>query len=107
MADRAGARLRAAIASERVLSAGEETILAEACVTLDELVRMERALRRQAVTVLGSTGQPKPNPLFEEARRHRELLSKLLTVLKVESASAVSDLMQHVAIGRWTRDRSS
>jgi len=32
--------------------------------------------------VTGSRGQPRPSPLLDEARKHRDVLSRLLAALK-------------------------
>ena len=63
------------------LSPAEARILAEACRTADELDRMRDELAQGSPLVKGSTGQPRANPMFDEVRKHRETLARLLTAL--------------------------
>ncbi|MQA14985.1 MAG: hypothetical protein GEV09_12660 [Pseudonocardiaceae bacterium] len=72
-----------AVVKDFELSPPELTILTEACHTADELGRLRVELTSAATVVLGSTGQPIVNRLFDDLRRHRELLARLLGALKV------------------------
>jgi hypothetical protein len=66
------------------LSPPEMDVLAEACRTVDELGRLAAALAAADLVVVGSMGQPRPNLLFDEVRKHRALLGVLLALLKAE-----------------------
>lgn len=74
----AGKALWERVIAENELSTAELVTLTEACRTLDELDGMRAMLMVEPATVTGSTGQPRANPLFQEARAHRLLLQKLL-----------------------------
>lgn len=77
-----GKRLWASVADMYVLTASELAMLEQAARTVDEVDRLERAVRQLSdLTVRGSTGQPKAHPLLEEVRRHRVLLERLTSAL--------------------------
>ena len=78
----AGKALWTAMVNEYDLSASELTILLEACRTSDELARLAPAVSKAELVVAGSMQQPRANPLLDEARRHREVLARLLGQLK-------------------------
>ena len=59
----------------------ELAILHELCSVLDEIDVLRAALARSEPVVTGSTGQPRPNPLYGELRRHRELADRLARTL--------------------------
>jgi hypothetical protein len=63
----------------------ELAILYELCSVLDEIETLKANLRQSAPVVQGSTGQPRPNPLYAELRRHRELADRLARSLGVPS----------------------
>lgn len=95
MAERAPTGLQAAgKALWRVVQTGytlredERQALVGACRTLDELGRLEKALKTAPVVVLGSTGQERPNPLFAEVRAHRLALKGLLLAVGLTDAEA-------------------
>lgn len=79
---------------------GELRLLAEAARTLDELVALREALKGEPATVPGSTGQERAHPLYEELRRHRETLSKLLTALRIPYADEVEGVTPAVSAAR-------
>jgi len=58
-----------------------KVLLTDACRSADDTERLATQLAGEQVTVPGSTGQPRPNPLFAEVRRSRELTSQLLARL--------------------------
>ena len=75
-------RLWLSVADRYVLTASELAMLEQAARTVDEVDRLERAVRQLSeLTVRGSTGQPKAHPLLEEVRRHRVLLERLTSAL--------------------------
>jgi hypothetical protein len=64
----------------------ELAILAELCSVLDEIDDLRAALAHSTPVVVGSTGQPRPHPLYGELRRHRELADRLARTLAVPEA---------------------
>lgn len=67
-----------------LLTPAELSILTQACFSVDELVRLEAAVRELPdFVVRGSTGQPKPHPLLSEVRAHRQLLQRLIEGLNL------------------------
>ncbi len=73
----AGETFSAAVLVAYDLDPAERAVLAEAARTIDELVRIDDALRTAELMVEGSMGQPVPNPLLAEARQHRKVLESL------------------------------
>jgi len=71
------------VLSEYELNEAEVRLLTEAARTVDELERLRDALVDAEPLVAGSTGQPKPNGLFEEVRRHRETLQRLCAAMAI------------------------
>lgn len=63
----------------------ELAILHELCSILDEIDVLRSVLARSEPVVTGSTGQPRPNPLYGELRRHRELADRLARTLAFPS----------------------
>ena len=72
-----GKRLWADVATRYVLSAGELEVLRQAAHTCDEVDRLEREVRGLPLTVPGSMGQLRPNPLLKVLQDHRLLLRRL------------------------------
>lgn len=93
------------------LGSHETRLLLEACRTADELDMIREAIRSGPATVEGSKGQPRPSPLWEEARRHREQLTRLLVALRLPDdtasapPSAASLRAQHAAQARWGAEK--
>lgn len=86
--------------------------LAQAASTVDELERLQAALANAPLTVSGSKGQPRPNPLLDEVRRHREVLARLLARIEVPDDDAeaeqdrkASSHRQASALRRWQNYR--
>lgn len=100
-----GRALWRSITADWQLDPDERAILEAACRTADEIDTLQRALDGAAAVVVGSTGQPRANPLFEEIRRHRETLRRLLGELRIPTGqaagAAVSDGMRSIASARW------
>lgn len=106
-----GRALYERVTSDFELSTAELVALAEACRTLDELDGMRAVLMVEPATVTGSTGQPRANPLFAEARAHRLLLQKLLGDLALplegEEVGRTPKQLQasEAAKARWALER--
>jgi hypothetical protein len=90
----------------------ELAALAQAASTVDELERLQAALANAPLTVSGSKGQPRPNPLLDEVRRHREVLARLLARIEVPDDDAeaeqdrkASSNRQASALRRWQNYR--
>jgi hypothetical protein len=77
----AGGALWDEVTAVYVLDPGDRDTLAAACRTLDELSALEEALDREPAVVVGSQGQPRPNPLFAEVRAHRVTFVRLMQAL--------------------------
>lgn len=63
----------------------ELAILAEFCCVLQEIEQLREVLAQSEMTVASSAGQPRPNPLLAELRRHRELADRLARTLALPS----------------------
>ena len=61
-------------------------LLEQCCRTADELARLSEAARVAEPMVEGSKRQPVINPIFEEVRRHRITLARLLRELALPDA---------------------
>jgi hypothetical protein len=103
-----GKRLWAAVAEEYVLTPAELAVLAEACRTVDELDRLERAVRKlPELTTIGSMGQVRPHPLLNEVRLHRQLFERLANSLNLPDETEEVGLRpsqrhgQRAANARW------
>jgi hypothetical protein len=105
--DAAGARLWRDVMGAYECDPGEREVLLAACRTVDELVALEAALAGADAVVLGSQGQPRPNPLYEELRRHRAAFAQLIAALRLptEAARSASELGSHAAMSRWRNQR--
>lgn len=92
----------------------ESRLLLEACRLADELDMIRQAIREGPATVEGSKGQPRPSPLWEEARRHREQLSRLITALSFPADSGAESApmtpaqlkAQRAGQARWNAERA-
>lgn len=85
----AGRRLWRSVAADVAasgleLDARELRVLRDAARTADDLELIEEALAGAPAVVVGSTGQPRPQPLLEEARKARALIATLLRVLDLD-----------------------
>ena len=87
------------------LRSDELVILESAARLRDEIIILEEALAEAPVTVIGSQGQERVNPLFAEARSHRLAVQRLLASLGLNDAdadgSAKSTAGRRLARTRW------
>lgn len=105
-------RIWRAITTTYQLRADELRVLEDACREVDLIERLEDALRDAALVVHGSQGQPVANPLVQELRQHRGVLSRLLITLKLPdsedgraaaAAGERSSSARNAANARWRR----
>ncbi len=73
-----GRALWRSILDDFTLSKPELALLREACRTSDELEVLRAAVLAAEVVTEGSTGQPVIHRGYDELRKHREALTKLL-----------------------------
>lgn len=88
------------------LDATELRLLTEACRVADELDTLRDALASSEPLVAGSQGQPRPNPLYDEMRRHRDSLVKLVAAIGIpqsERPASTSDAARAAASARWSK----
>ncbi len=76
-----GRALWRSILDEYDLSEPEMALLREACRCTDELEALRSAVLAAEVVTEGSTGQPVVNKVYDELRKHREALTRLLAAL--------------------------
>jgi hypothetical protein len=75
----------------------------------DDIATLEEQLSAEGVSVTGSMGQTRLNPIFSELRQQRLALSRLLHDVKLpDEGLGVSKNVQQqrAAQSRWARDRS-
>lgn len=106
---RAGARLWRETVSVYELRGDELLLLAKACRTADDAERLDTACADAPLTVTGSAGQQRANPLLAEARATRALLAALLKQLALpdpvaekRQADARSSQARTAARARWS-----
>jgi len=76
-----GRALWRSILDEYDLSKPEMALLREACRTSDELEVLRSTVLAAEVVTEGSTGQPVIHRGYDELRRHRDALTKLLAAM--------------------------
>lgn len=103
----AGSALWASIIDVYEIEPQESLYLAEACREADIVARLESALTDADVTVDGSRGNVRPNPLLTELRGHRDLLARLVARLRLPSEDTdaakahTSAMARKAANTRW------
>jgi len=78
-----GRALWRSILDEYDLSKPEMALLREACRTSDELEVLRSTVLAAEVVTEGSTGQPVIHRGYDELRRHREALTRLLAAMEL------------------------
>jgi len=76
-----GRALWRSILEDYDLSKAELALLRESCRTSDELEVLRSAVLAAEVVTEGSTKQPVVNKVYDELRKHREALTRLLAAL--------------------------
>lgn len=105
-----GSALWAGITKDYTLRVDELLQLESACRVADTIGLLDAELRGASLTVTGSMGQVRDNPLLAEVRQQRKLLSALLRVLDLPDtgdtemfrAAQRSTRGRHAAQERWT-----
>src|SRR5215472_14366890 len=105
---KAGRRLWHEINDEFGLAPHEAAILVQCCRVVDRLDAIEAELSGAALTVEGSTGQPKAHPLLAEWRAQARVLESLSRALSIPLPSEDvgrrrSPSAREAAIQRWGR----
>lgn len=95
------------ITSSYELRVDELRILEDACREIDLVERLEAELKGAKLIVHGSQGQPVANPLVQELRQHRGVLTRLFGALKLpdedSGAGERSTAARTAAMARWGR----
>jgi hypothetical protein len=106
---KSGRALWREINAEFGMAAHERAILVPYCRVVDRLDQIEAELSGAALTVEGSTGQPKAHPLLAEWRHQARVLESLSRSLSIplpneEIGRRRSPSAREAAIQRWGRD---
>ncbi|MGC9409818.1 hypothetical protein [Streptomyces sp. DZ1-3] len=96
------------VLADHDLRTDELRVLEDACREVDLIERLEEGLRGAPLVVNGSQGQPVANPIVQELRQHRSLVSRLLAALKLSDAEQQerdagrrSQQARRAALTRW------
>ncbi|MER6402992.1 hypothetical protein ABT269_05550 [Streptomyces viridosporus] len=105
-----GYELWRAVLEDHELRTDELRVLEDACREADLIERLEEGMRGAPLVVNGSQGQPVANPIVQELRQHRALVSRLLAALKLSDAEQQerdagrrSQQARKAAMTRWNR----
>lgn len=104
----AGRALWRAVTDAIDLAPGADRVLLQACRLADQLDRLEDAAAAVPPVTTGSAGQDRVHPLYEEIRRHSDLLSKLVAQLQpapATSSPSMSEIGSALAARRWGHPR--
>ena len=107
----AGRRLWRGVVGAYELSPAEMELLRQACRTVDLLDRLDVELLDEPLTVTGSTGQPRANPLLASSAEQRRTLAGLMRDLALPMPDEVegrrrSPAAQVAAQARWRGRRA-
>jgi hypothetical protein len=96
------------IMAEFGLAPHERAVLLQCCRTADRLDAIEAELSGTALTVEGSTGQPKAHPLLAEWRMQARVLESLSRALSIpldgeDVGRRRSPSAREAAVQRWGR----
>lgn len=96
------------VLTDHDLRTDELRVLEDACREVDLIERLEEGLQGAPLVVNGSQGQPVANPIVQELRQHRALVSRLLAALKLSDdeqqerdAGHRSQQARKAALTRW------
>jgi phage terminase small subunit len=94
------------------LDARELEVLGTACAQADLNAALERAIKRDGVTVAGARGQRRLNAAVPELRQGRAALARLLEALDLGPGEGFSEAptsrrARRAAEGRWGKRRAS
>jgi len=103
----AGRALWKEVAAKFELDPDDAALLEQACRTADELDTLSAAARTADPMVEGSKRQPVVNPVYEEVRRHRVVLARLLKDLALPEDEADSKPRDAQAAWRSARARKA
>lgn len=106
----AGKALWASMTNEITYRPDEMVTLEQACRLADTLTDLEKALKGQSMTVLGSAGQDVINPLVTEIRQTRAELTRQLARLDVpesDGGASRSAKAREAARQRWHGSRAA
>ena len=103
---RSGRALWRDLQSEFGLAAHESAILVQCCRCVDRLDVIEAELSGAALTVEGSTGQPRAHPLLAEWRHQARVLESLSRALSIplpgeDVGRRRSPTAREAALQRW------
>jgi hypothetical protein len=103
---RSGRALWRQINAEFGMAAHERAILVQCCRVVDRLDQIEAELAGAPLTVPGSTGQPKANPLLAEWRAQARVLESLSRALSIplegeDVGRRRSPSAREAALQRW------
>lgn len=105
-------RILADLGEDWELDARELLILESACRQADLNRRLEDAIAKDGVRVMGSQGQPRMNQMATELRQGRVAFEKLLASLALPGdegnpTTASQKRAQTAALARWGRRRGA
>lgn len=101
----AGEQPRTRLAAHLDLDAGDPVwleVLREACAIADVMEQLEAQIAEMGTVVAGSQDQPRTNPLLQEVRAQRQVLTKLLLQLGTDDSETTTQRQARVARKRWS-----
>jgi hypothetical protein len=79
------------------------TLLEQVVRALDLIEEMEARVAEDGLTVRGSAGQPRANPLLAEIRQQQTALARLLGALELDDPRADRRSARRAANARWSK----